>query len=185
LSARSVLAHGVWLDDRELALVAARGATVVTNPSSNMKLAAGRAFPYVAARAAGVPVGIGTDGAASNNSLDVLQELKLLALLQKHASGDPSVLPARDAWAIGTGQAAPRLGGRRLAVGAPADFLLVDLSAPEISPAGEVPGLVYSATGAAVDTTVVDGTVLMHHRQVPGADEVVAQAARCAARLRA
>jgi 5-methylthioadenosine/S-adenosylhomocysteine deaminase len=185
LSARSVLAHGVWLDDRELALVAARGATVVTNPSSNMKLATGRAFPYAAARAAGVPVGIGTDGAASNNSLDVLQELKLLALLQKHVSGDPSVLPAREAWAIATGQAAPRLGGRRLAVGAPADFLLVDLSAPEISPAGEVPGLVYSATGAAVDTTVVDGTVLMHHRQVPGADEVVAQAARCAARLRA
>ena len=96
LTDRTVLAHGVWLDDAELALVAERGATIVTNPASNMKLAVGRAFPYPAARAAGIPIGLGTDGAASNNSLDLLAELKILALLQKHTHGDAAVLPAAE-----------------------------------------------------------------------------------------
>jgi 5-methylthioadenosine/S-adenosylhomocysteine deaminase len=185
LNERSVLAHGVWLDDTELDLVAARGATVVTNPSSNMKLATGRAFPYPAARTAGVPVGIGTDGAASNNSLDLLQEVKLLALLQKHENGDPALLPAPEAWTVVTGQQSARLGGAPLAVGRPADFLLVDLDAPESRPADEIPGLVYSATGAAVDTTVVAGEVLMRGREVAGADEILERSSRCAARLRA
>jgi len=113
LTERTVLAHGVWLDDDELALVAARGATVVTNPVSNMKLAVGRAFPYPKAVAAGVRIGLGTDGAASNNSLDLFVDLKMLALLQKHAHGDPSVLPAGDAWAIATGAARRSRSARR------------------------------------------------------------------------
>lgn len=184
LSDRTVLAHGVWLDDAELALIAERGATIVTNPASNMKLATGRAFPYPAAREAGVPIGIGTDGAASNNSLDLLQDVKLLSLLQKHTTADPAVLPAADAWAIVTGQLAPRLGARPLAVGSPADFLLVDLGGAESVPSDPVAGLVYSATGAAVDTVVVDGVVLMEHRRVPGEEEVLANASRCATRLR-
>lgn len=184
LSDQTVLAHGVWLDDAELDLIAARGSTIVTNPASNMKLATGRAFPYPAARAAGVAIGIGTDGAASNNSLDLMQDVKLLSLLQKHTTADPAMLPAADAWAIVTGQSAPRLGGRPLAVGSPADFLLLDLGTAESVPSDRVAGLVYSATGAAVDTVVVDGAVLMERRRVPGEDEVVANAARCAARLR-
>ena len=124
LGPRTVLAHGVWLDDRELDLVAERGATVVTNPVSNMKLAVGKAFPYPAARQAGVAVGVGTDGAASNNSLDLIGELKHLALLQKHAHGDASVMPSGEAWALATGTCAPLLGATPLAVGAPADFSL-------------------------------------------------------------
>ena len=135
LTERTVLAHGVWLDAAELALVAERGATVVTNPASNMKLAVGRAFPYPAARAAGVPIGIGTDGAASNNSLDLLGELKLLALLQKHTAADAAVLPASEAWAIVTGASAPRLGGTPLTVGAPADFAAGRVRTPELAPA--------------------------------------------------
>ena len=83
-----VLAHGVWLDDDELELIAARGATVVTNPVANMKLAVGGVFPYPAARAAGVAVGLGTDGAGSNDSLDLLADLKIFALAQKHAAAD-------------------------------------------------------------------------------------------------
>lgn len=184
LSERTVLAHCVWLDEAELDLVAARGTTIVTNPASNMKLATGRAFPYPAARAAGVPIGIGTDGAASNNSLDLMQEVKLFSLLQKHTTADPAMLPAADAWAIVTGQSASRLGGQPIAVGNPADFLLVDLGTAESIPSDRVAGLVYSATGAAVDTVVVDGTVLMEQRRVSGEDEVVANAGRCAARLR-
>jgi 5-methylthioadenosine/S-adenosylhomocysteine deaminase len=184
LGERTVLAHGVWLDDAELALVAERGATVVTNPASNMKLATGRAFPYPAARDAGVHVGLGTDGAASNNALDVLAELKLFALLQKHTARDAAVLPARDAFAIATGAAAPRLGGTPIAVGAPADLVLVDTSTPELVPAPLIDALVYSGSGAAVRTVVVDGRVLMRDGHVDGEDEVLEQARASARRVR-
>jgi 5-methylthioadenosine/S-adenosylhomocysteine deaminase len=184
LTERTVLAHGVWLDRAELDLVAARGATVVTNPASNMKLAVGRAFPYPDAAAAGVRVGLGTDGAASNNSLDLLADLKLLALLQKHAAQDAAVLPAPDAWAVATGANGPLLGGTPIAVGAPADFALVDLRATELAPGPLVPNLVYAASGAVVHTVVVDGRVLMHDRAIEGEDEVRGRALECARRVR-
>ena len=184
LTKRSVLAHGVWLDDSELDLVAARGATIVTNPVSNMKLAVGRAFPYVAAHRAGIPIGIGTDGVASNNSLDLLADLKTLALLQKHTAQDPKVLPAAEAWAIATGAAAPLLGGTRVAIGAPADFLLVDARSPEMMPAPLIDALVYSGSGAVVQTTVVDGVVLMRDRHIDGADEVQSHVTEIAHRIR-
>ena len=180
---RSVLAHGVWLDEGELALIAARGATIVTNPVSNMKLAVGRAFPYPQARVAGVPVGLGTDGAASNNSLDLLGDVKVLALLQKHATADPATLPAADAWSIATGALAPALGGTPLAVGQPADFLLVDGGGTEMTCGPLVESLVYAASSAAVDTVVVDGRVLMRHRQVDGEDEVRARALEASRRV--
>ena len=102
-----MLAHGVWLDDDELDLIAARGATVVTNPAANMKLAVGKVFDYPSARAAGVPVGLGTDGAGSNDSLDLLADLKLFALAQKHAAADATAISADDAWAVATGAKAP------------------------------------------------------------------------------
>ena len=114
LSERTVLAHGVWLDRGELELIAARGCTVVTNPVANMKLAVGGVFPYPLARDAGVAVGLGTDGPGSNDSLDLLSDLKVFGLAQRHAAGDPTVLPAEEAWAIATGAAAPLLArGRR------------------------------------------------------------------------
>src|SRR4029077_13804170 len=122
LSERTLLAHGVWLDREELDLVAARGATVVTNPVANMKLAVGGVFPYPAARDAGVAVGLGTDGAGSNDSLDLLADLKTFALAQKHAAADPTAIDAGEAWAVATGASAPRLGATKLEVGAPADF---------------------------------------------------------------
>jgi 5-methylthioadenosine/S-adenosylhomocysteine deaminase len=184
LTDRTVLAHGVWLDDAELALVAERGATIVTNPASNMKLATGRAFPYPAARAAGIPVGIGTDGAASNNALDLLAELKLFALLQQHTAVDASVVPAAEAFAIATGARAPRLGGTPVAVGAPADFVLVDTATPEMTPAPLVDGLVYSGGGAVAQTVVVDGRVLMRDRHVDGEDEILDHARSAAHRIR-
>jgi 5-methylthioadenosine/S-adenosylhomocysteine deaminase len=183
LNERAVLAHGVWLDDEELALIAERGATIVTNPVSNMKLAVGRAFPYSRARAAGVAVGLGTDGAASNNSLDLLADVKVLALLQKHTTGDPSVMPAAEAWTIATGALAPVLGGTTVTVGAPADFLLVDESTVEMTGGPLVESLVYANSSAAVDTVVVDGHVLMRHRHIDGEDEVRAHALEASRRI--
>lgn len=183
LSERTVLAHGVWLDPEELALIAERGATVVTNPVANMKLAVGGVFPYPAARAAGVAVGLGTDGAGSNDSLDLLADLKTFALVQKHAAADPTAIDAAEAWAVATGAAAPLLGATRLEPGAPADFLLLDPAAPELGVGELTADLVYAAAGAVVDTTVVAGKVLMRGGEVPELEEVVVKAAERAGRL--
>jgi 5-methylthioadenosine/S-adenosylhomocysteine deaminase len=183
LSERTVLAHGVWLDPDELALIAERGATVVTNPVANMKLAVGGVFPHPAARSAGVPVGLGTDGAGSNDSLDLLADLKTFALAQKHAAADPTALDAAEAWAVATGARAPRLGATRLEPGAPADFLLLGPDSPELGIGDLTSGLVYAASGTAVDTAVIAGEILMRGGEVPELTEIVARAAERARRL--
>jgi 5-methylthioadenosine/S-adenosylhomocysteine deaminase len=183
LSERTVLAHGVWLDPDELALIAERGATLVANPAANMKLAVGGTFPYPAARAAGVAVGLGTDGAGSNDSLDLLADLKLFALTQKHAAGDPTAIDAGEAWAVASGERAPRLGARPLAEGEPADFLLLRRDAPEIGIGELTSDLVYAASAAAVDTTVVAGRVLMRDGEVPELGEILAKAGERSRRL--
>jgi 5-methylthioadenosine/S-adenosylhomocysteine deaminase len=184
LSERTVLAHGVWLDHFELELIADRGATVVTNPAANMKLAVGGVFPYPAAREARVAVGLGSDGAGSNDSLDLFADLKLFALAQKHAAADPTAIAAAEAWEVATGARAPLLAGNhQLSVGAAADFLLLDPGAPEIAIGELASNLVYAASGAVVDTVVVGGRVLMRGGELPGAAEVLARAAERAHRL--
>ncbi len=187
LGERTVLAHGVWLDRSELELIAERGATVVTNPVANLKLAVGGVFPYPAAREAGVAVGLGTDGAGSNDSLDLFADLKTFALMQRHVSGDPTVIPAAEAWGIATGARAPLLRGNSgpqpLSPGAPADFMLLRRDAYEIGLGDLASDLVYAASGSVVDTTVVAGRVLMRGGEVEGAAEIVARAAERAQRL--
>jgi 5-methylthioadenosine/S-adenosylhomocysteine deaminase len=173
LGPRTVLAHGVWLDDAELELIADRGATVVANPAANMKLAVGGLLPYPRAAKAGVALGLGTDGVSSHSNLDSFEEVKLFALSQKHANGDPSVLPAGEALAIARGLRSPVLGGAPLEVGAPADFLLLRASEPELSVGDLDADLVYAAAGSVVDTTVVTGEVLMRDRRITGLEEIV------------
>jgi 5-methylthioadenosine/S-adenosylhomocysteine deaminase len=182
LTERTLLAHGVWLDDEELDLIAARGATVVSNPAANMKLAVGKVFDYPSARAAGVQVGLGTDGAGSNDSLDLIADLKLFALAQRHAA-DATAIAVGDAWSIATGAAAPLLGATPLEVGAPADFLLLDPSAPELAIGDLTADLVYAADRTAIDTVVVAGRVLMRGGVQPEREEVVAKAVERAKRL--
>ena len=200
LNERTVLAHGVWLDREELELIAERGCTVVSNPVANMKLAVGGVFPYPAAREAGVAVGLGTDGAGSNDSLDLLADLKAFALAQRHTTGDPTVLPAEEAWRIATGAGAPLLTGNNhdanqvsnemdgeldsrrdagsvLRVGGPADFLLLRRESHELGLGDLHSNLVYAASGSVVDTTVVAGQVLMRGGEVEGLEELVARAA--------
>jgi len=184
LGPRTVLAHGVWLDDSELDLIAERGATVATNPVANLKLAVGRVFGFRAARERGIPIGLGTDGAGSNNSLDLLSDVKFLALLQKHEARDAAAVPAAVAWDVVTGRCAPLLGATgRLEAGEPADFLLVRADSPQLSLGDLVSNLVYAASGAVVDTTVVAGRVLMRGGEVEGADEVRDRAVERARRL--
>jgi 5-methylthioadenosine/S-adenosylhomocysteine deaminase len=183
LGPKVILAHGVWFDREELDLIAERRATVVTNPAANMKLAVGGAFPYPDARKTGVPLGLGTDGVSSNSNLDMFEEVKLFALLQKHTTGDPATLPAEEALAIARGQRSDLLDGRPLAVGEPADFLLLRASDPELSAGDPEADLVYAAGGSVVDTTVVAGEVLMRDRQVTDADEIVAEVGARARRV--
>ena len=183
LGPRTVLSHAVWLDERERELIAARGATIVTNPVANMKLAVGAAFDLPAAQRHGIPIGLGTDGPGSNNSLDLLADAKHLALLQKHVAGDAAAAGAEETLAIASGARAPLLGATPLASGAPADFLLVRTDGPELGLGSLAAGLVYAASGSIVTTTVVAGRVLMRGGVVEGTAEIVTRTRERAERL--
>jgi len=164
LGPRFLAVHAVHLDDAEIALLAERGAKAVHNPISNLKLASGGPMRYAAMRAAGLSVLIGTDGCASNNNLDLLEELKFAALMAKHSTGDPTVLPAHEALALATSEAAAAFGldCGALAPGKLADIVLVDLDNPFLFPGHHLEAdLVYSAHGRCVRTTICDGRVLM------------------------
>jgi 5-methylthioadenosine/S-adenosylhomocysteine deaminase len=183
LGPRTVLAHSVWLDDNERELIAASGATIVTNPVANMKLAVGGAFDLGAAQARGIPVGLGTDGAGSNNSLDLLSDAKHLALIQKHSAVDAAAGPAGEALAVATGRRAPLLGGTPVESGAPADLILVRTDGHELGIGSLEAGLVYASSGSVVDTTIVAGRVLMRGGVVEGEREVLIRARERAAGL--
>jgi 5-methylthioadenosine/S-adenosylhomocysteine deaminase len=184
LNEKTVLAHGVWLDRSELELIAERGATVVSNPVANMKLAVGGVFPYPEARRAGTRIGLGTDGPGSNNSLDLLADLKAFALAQRHASADAEAIPVAEAWAVATGRRSELLADPDpLKPGKPADFLLLDPGAIELAMGDLTSNLVYTATGSVVRTTVVDGKVLMNGTLPEDAPEILAKAKERATRL--
>lgn len=183
LGPRTLLAHAVWIDDDERELIAGSGATVVTNPVANMKLAVGRIFDLTAAQRCGLPIGLGTDGAGSNNSLDLLADAKHLALGQKHRAGDAAASPAAETLAIAAGARAPLLGATPVEAGQPADLLLVRTDGHELGIGALKAGLVYAASGSVVDTTIVAGRVLMRGGIVDGEAEIVERARDRARRL--
>ncbi|MFP8890993.1 amidohydrolase [Natrialbaceae archaeon A-CW2] len=173
LEAGDFLAHGVHLDDREIELLAETGASVVHCPASNMKLASGMA-PVQDLLDAGVTVGLGTDGAASNNDLSMLDEARDAAMVGKLAADDASAVSAEAVVHALTAGSADALGldSGRLEVGAPADFAVVDLDAPHLTPVHDpVSHLAYAATASDVRHTVCDGQVLMRDREVLTLDE--------------
>jgi 5-methylthioadenosine/S-adenosylhomocysteine deaminase len=148
-----------------------------------MKLAVGGIFDLAAAQAHGIPVGLGTDGAGSNNSLDLLADAKHLALAQKHREADAAASPAAETLAVATGARAPLLGARPLAAGEPADLLLVRTDGHELGVGSLEAGLVYAAAGSVVDTTIVAGRVLMRGGEVGGEAEIVERARERCRRL--
>jgi len=173
LSPTSFLAHGVHLDEREIALLAERDTGVVHCPASNMKLASGMA-PVSAISDAGVTVGIGTDGAASNNDLDVFDEMRDAAMLGKLATGDASAMAAPQVVAMATRGGADLLGfdSGRIEPGRNADLAVVDFSSSHLTPVHDpVSHLVYAARGADVRHTICDGKVLMRDRELTTLDE--------------
>ncbi|HSQ93184.1 MAG TPA: amidohydrolase family protein [Methanoregula sp.] len=186
LTPRTVAAHCCWLDESECILLAQRGASASHNPSSNMKLATNRAMPYQWLKEAGANVCLGTDGCASNNNLDMFEEAKTAALLQKFSWNNPVLLPAHEALAMATvnGAQGLGLGTGTLSAGMPADIILVSARTACNTPLhNATSNLVYSCSGGAVETTICDGRVLMLNREVPGEEEVLSGAAHAAQEL--
>jgi 5-methylthioadenosine/S-adenosylhomocysteine deaminase len=172
-----IVAHGCWLDPSEIEILAHTGTKVAHCPTSNMKLASGQAMPYAAMKEAGVVMGLGTDGAASNNNLD---------LFEAFAHRDPTVLPAHEAWQLATLGGARALGidAGLIQEGRLADLILVDLRRAELTPRhDDVSNWVYSAHGNIVDTVICNGQVLMKGRRVKGEAEILEKAAQAAREL--
>ncbi|MFC4450837.1 amidohydrolase [Halorussus aquaticus] len=162
------VAHGVHLDAAEIDLLAETGTSVIHCPASNMKLASGMA-PVQDLLDAGVTVGLGTDGAASNNDLDVFDEMRDAAMVGKLAANDASAVPAESVVRMATEGSASALGfdSGRIEEGANADIAVVDLDAAHLTPHHDlVSHLVYAARGSDVRHTVCDGAVLMRDGEV-------------------
>jgi len=169
-------AHCIHLSVEEMRLLARSGVRVAYNPVANMKLGMGAPRIFELLRL-GVTVGIGTDGPASNNTLDMFESLKAAALLQKVSHTDPTVLPAETVLRMATIDGAKALGLDEsvgsLEVGKRADLILVDFNKPHLTPRHNLyANLVYSARGSDVDTVVVDGKIIMEKRRVKTLNEV-------------
>jgi 5-methylthioadenosine/S-adenosylhomocysteine deaminase len=168
-------AHGVWVNDADIAVLKARGVGVSHNPESNMKLASGTA-PVPAYLRADVAIGLGTDGAASNNDLDMFEAMRVAALLHKHASSDPRALSARAALEMATIRGARAL-GKDKSIGSieprkRADLITVSVSGARQTPMYDpVSHLVYVIRGDDVQNTIVNGKILMRNRKALTIDE--------------
>ena len=187
LDSNTICVHSVWLDDEDLDILAATGASVVTCPQSNLKLASGTA-KVVEMLARGIHVGLGTDGCASNNSLDMFREMDMLAKVQKLRTLDATALPAWQALRCATSGNAAALGLSglgRLAIGCRADLLLLDLQAPHLTPFYNQDLLVYAAQGNDVHTVIVDGRIVVKDRKLLAFDlgETLSQVEKLAGSL--
>lgn len=168
-------AHCIHLSDEDIGLMAEYDVKVAHNPIANMKLAQGVARVKDMVER-GVTVGIGTDGPASNNCLNIFESMKVAALLQKMMYSDSKVMPSKVVVKMATINGAKALGLEReigsLEVGKKADILLVDLKKPHLTPLHDIyADLVYSVQASDVDTVIVDGRVLMENRTVKTLDE--------------
>jgi 5-methylthioadenosine/S-adenosylhomocysteine deaminase len=188
---RTLAAHGVWVDDADIEILKRRGVAVSHNPESNMKLASGAA-PLAKYLAAGVTIGLGTDGAASNNDLDMFEAMRQAAFLAKLVTKDPTAVPARTALDMATIGGARALGMEKLIgsvePGKRADLIVVSMAASRQTPLYDpVSHLVYVTHGDDVRSTIVNGKVLMKERQLRTLDRasVIAAARQLSTSVRA
>ena len=171
-----VAAHCVWLSDNEIEIIKKHGVKVSHNPCSNMKLASGIA-PVSKLIENGICVSIGTDGASSNNNLDLIEELKTASLLQKVSTLDPKVLDSEESIRMATIKGAEALGLDdeigSIEVGKKADIILIDTAAANMTPDSSSlsSNVVYSANGSNVDTTICNGKILMENKKLTTLDE--------------
>jgi 5-methylthioadenosine/S-adenosylhomocysteine deaminase len=186
LAPHLILAHCLYVDDEEIKMLADNGVKVVHNPNSNLKLGSGHVFRYEEMKAAGITVGIGTDGAATSNNLNLPEAAKIAALLQKGWRRDPTAMPAGDALKCITENGADilRINAGKIEAGRLADLCLVDLrSSPFAVDFNFVSNLIYAAYGNCVDTVICDGKILMENHHVPGEEEIMRHAGAAAHRL--
>ena len=171
-----VAAHCVWLSDEEIEIIKKNGVKVSHNPCSNMKLASGIS-PVSKLIENDICVSIGTDGASSNNNLDLIEELKTASLLQKVSTLDPNVVNSHEAIAMGTIKGAEALGLSdeigSIEVGKKADIILIDTNSANMVPDSSTltSNIIYSANGSNVDTTICNGKILMENKKLTVLDE--------------
>ncbi|MBQ2636287.1 MAG: amidohydrolase family protein [Methanobrevibacter sp.] len=171
-----VAAHSVWLSDNEIEIIKKNNVKISHNPCSNMKLASGVA-PVSKLIENDICVSIGTDGASSNNNLDLIEELKTASLLQKVSTLDPKVLTSDEAIAMGTIKGAEALGLDSeigsIEVGKKADIILIDTNSANMVPDSSTlsSNVIYSANGSNVDTTICNGKILMENKKLTVLDE--------------
>ena len=173
LGPKTLAAHGVYLDDEDIALLAQRGTSVVTNPVSNLKLGNGVA-PVPKMPSAGGNVALGTDGAASNNDLNLFRELSFVTLLHKGLTGDTTVVPAAEALKMATVNGTKALGLAgcgEIREGATADLTVLDIDKPWLRPRCDLlSSLVYCARGDEVTDVMVDGRFLLRKGELTTID---------------
>lgn len=182
----TVAAHCLWLDEVDWDILANRGVALVHNPVSNMKLASGPAFDWERAKSRGLRVLLGTDGAASNNSLDLLSDLKIAGLLQKQHYGDARRLPLGELLQAATwaGHDFFATGAGRVKEGAVADLILLDLDHPAMVPCHDLgSNLVYAGGSAAIRHVLCAGRPVVRDRSQAGASQVLEEVRRRAAGL--
>lgn len=174
LDSETVLAHASWVTKREIALAGKRKATIVNCPVSNLKLATGGICPVREYPAAGANVAIGTDGPASNNSLNMFESMKMSALLQKHHYWKADALPAQAFLDFATRNGAKAMGinAGSIEAGKLADIILLDAKMPNLQPMHDVvSNLVYSAGPQNVTDVIVNGKIVMRERKILTMDE--------------
>lgn len=172
-------AHTVWLEDEDFDVLQGSGAVISHNPSSNMKLGVGKPMDYPKFK--DVMVTLGTDGCASNNNLDMLEEIKIASLQQK-MKGDPTVLPAEEAYKMITEYGAEALGtgGEKVEEGKAADLILIEKNVKTVPGHNPVSDLIYSMNGSSVTDVIIDGKIVMKDRYVEGEEEIMKKAEKTA-----
>lgn len=170
----SIAAHAIYLNDEDIAILRDKGVTVAACPKTHLKLAM-KSTRIVDLMNAGVNVALGTDGVASNNDLDLLEVTRLAALLQKHDTGDATVLPSTQALKLATQHGARAMGFAHsgvLQVGADADLVLIDTHQPHLVPRHDLAAnILHSARAGDVDYVIVDGKVLLRKGELTTLDE--------------
>ena len=171
----AIAAHCVQVTDEDIEILKRKNVSVVTNPASNMKLGNGFA-PIAKMLDAGVNVCLGTDGAASNNCLNMFHELSLLTLIHKGTGKTPQCVSAKEGFRIATINGAKALGLEKeigsIEAGKKADLAILDLNTPSLTPRNNlIAGLSYSANGSEVDTVIINGQITMEGRKLLTIDE--------------
>jgi len=185
LEPKVISAHSIWLNDNEIEILKKHNVTIAHIPTSNMKLSSG-VFQYKRFTDYMDHVTIGTDGCASNNNLDMGEEMKFASCTAKMESKDPTMMDAETALHIATenGAKAFDINAGKIEEGKLADLILVNLNHHLMVPAhNHVSNFVYSANSSVIDTTICNGNILMENGIVPGEQEILEEAKDCIGKL--